>query len=249
VSAVLFDFGGTLVDQAAFLAGGRDAAIRALQAAYGRAGLPADCRPAFDRINSEVWIEHAGTDPRKKEMLIKRETIRRFIEYLGDPPQEEIIDAAIDALVLGAAESDCVFDGTREVLEGLAVDCKLAIVSNGFAAYTWRFLERHGLDRFFPVKLISEETGIEKPDPRVFRMALDRLREKSERAVMVGNMLYEDMQGAQNAGIRSIWINRGEPQSRTDIRPDHEISDLRALVPLLRQGNGRAVFVTGERTS
>lgn len=247
MSAILFDFGGTLVDQAAFLSGARDAAIRALQTAHGRGDLPADCRPAFDRINAEVWKEHAGTDPRKKEMRIKRETIRRFIEYLGETPQEAVIDAATEALVLGAVESDCVFDGTREVLEELARDFKLAIVSNGFAAYTWRFLERHGLARFFPVKLISEETGIEKPDPRIFRMALERLREKSECAVMVGNMLYEDIQGAQNAGIRTIWINRVEPQSRTDITPDHEISDLRALVPFLR-GRNDAVFVTGERT-
>jgi putative hydrolase of the HAD superfamily len=83
------------------------------------------------------------------------------------------------------------------------------------------------------VRIISEEVGFEKPDPKIFQLSLERLQVESSRAVMVGNMLWEDIKGAENAGIRSIWLNNNEPQKDVAVHPDFEITDIEGVLQIL----------------
>ena len=54
----------------------------------------------------------------------------------------------------------------------------------------------------------SEEVGVQKPDPRIFQVALERLGARADEAVMVGDAWATDIEGARAAGVRPIWLNR-----------------------------------------
>ena len=76
--------------------------------------------------------------------------------------------------------------------------------------------------------LTSEEAQVKKPDPRLFLLALEKAQTRREAAVVVGDSWALDVLGAQQAGIRSIWLNRGQEPC-----PDPRLTtELAAFEPL-----------------
>ncbi len=71
-------------------------------------------------------------------------------------------------------------------------------------------LERDGIDRYFDVWGVSEDLGLSKPDPRLFRRALQEAGSEPGRTAMVGDRLDYDMRPARESGMRTVWVLRGE---------------------------------------
>ena len=95
-------------------------------------------------------------------------------------------------------------------------------------------LQQTGLaDRLDPI-LISEEEGLRKPHPTLFRRMLDRARAAAESSVFVGDTPRDDIRGALECGIAAIWIKRG-PRAYPDSQPapTATIEDLAELPSLL----------------
>ena len=87
----------------------------------------------------------------------------------------------------------------------------LALVTNGASRLQRAKLTATGIDRYFTFVVASEDIGIGKPDPAPFETALERLALAAGEVVMVGNDPDRDVAGARRAGIRPIWIDRGDP--------------------------------------
>ena len=68
-----------------------------------------------------------------------------------------------------------------------------------------------GLTDYFEHVVASLEEGVEKPDPRLFQIVLDRLGVEAENALHVGDSPRDDWQGATDAGMRALVIDRGNP--------------------------------------
>lgn len=87
---------------------------------------------------------------------------------------------------------------------------KLALIADGRPDTYYNVLTQHGLYDLFDAFAISEQLGVEKPDPRMFIHALDQLgvpREDYKRTVMVGNYLERDIKGANQVGMISVWLD------------------------------------------
>jgi putative hydrolase of the HAD superfamily len=118
---------------------------------------------------------------------------------------------------------------------------RLGLISNAANADNVnRLIDLFELRPYFEAIVISAIEGIRKPDTRIYSRALARLQTPAEYAVMVGDTLTADIQGAQNAGLRAVWItryaNRPENQLLADsITPDAVIESLSELPALLSQ--------------
>ena len=76
-----------------------------------------------------------------------------------------------------------------------------------------------------------------KPDPMIFQMAVQRANCKASEAVMVGDNYDTDILGANHAGIRSVFVESGNPPNESSRAvPDLIVSDIAALAPLLSAG-------------
>ena len=96
----------------------------------------------------------------------------------------------------------------KEVLEALAAKgCQMAIISNGFKEVQYTKLEQSGIRRFFQQVLISEELGIHKPHPEIFRAAVTALNVSKSNCLMVGDDFAKDIEGAQVFGIDQFFYN------------------------------------------
>lgn len=75
-------------------------------------------------------------------------------------------------------------------------------------------LRRDGIDAYLDVWGISDDLGLEKPDPRLYAHALRLAAVEPARAVMVGDRLDYDVRPSKAAGMRAVWILRGEAPRR-----------------------------------
>jgi putative hydrolase of the HAD superfamily len=107
-------------------------------------------------------------------------------------------------------------DGVRPSLERFrTAGLRLAVVSNSNGTLR-RLLDRLGLTPAFEVILDSAVEGMEKPDPRFFQLALERLGEEAGKALHVGDIYNVDVVGARAAGIRPVLLDEAGLYTEAD---------------------------------
>jgi len=115
---------------------------------------------------------------------------------------------------------------------------KIGVITDGLSVKQWEKLVRLGLQDMFDVVLVSEEAGVEKPDPLIFEKACEELEVLCEDCVYVGDRLDTDIIGANKAGMTSVRLLRGKykdlkPQGLQE-RPDFEIKRMEELLEILK---------------
>ena len=100
----------------------------------------------------------------------------------------------------------CLMPNAEKVVKYLASKYPLTIISNGFKEVQYYKFEHSGLAKYFTHTLISEEVGINKPQPGIFEIALQRNGITADQALMIGDSYSSDIAGAKAAGIDQVWI-------------------------------------------
>ena len=118
----------------------------------------------------------------------------------------------------------------------------LALVADSRPNTPINVLRQHGLRHLFDTLAISEVIGAIKPDPLIFRVALDALRiapNDYHRVVMVGNNLERDVVGANRLGLISVffhWNERRRTQPLTDEeRARYVVTSAQELMALIEK--------------
>jgi putative hydrolase of the HAD superfamily len=207
--AVLFDWGGTLVDFSwsdELLVSGHRAGLRAL----GREGEAA----AFtSRFVGELLPALAPGDD--YAALLRREL------GASDDEVDRFLDAEYDVwtpahALLGSAHA------LLEALRGRGL--RLAVVANGWpepARLTRRRIVELGVAERVDTVVLADEVGWRKPDPRIFGSALGMLGVAPEDALHVGDRLDADVRGAAAAGLttlQALWF--AADSDSADVEPD-----------------------------
>ena len=123
-----------------------------------------------------------------------------------------------------------VRERTVESLERLrAAGLRLGIVSNSDGRVE-EALTASGLRDYFDVVIDSGRIGVEKPDPAIFRAALDALDVGPEEALYVGDLYEVDVVGARAAGIEAVLL---APSSPGPDRPCRTAGSIAELVDVL----------------
>ncbi len=125
------------------------------------------------------------------------------------------------------------FEGAIDTLRQLrSRGHRLALLTNGSAAFQRRKLTRFALEPLFELILIEGELGVGKPDARVFGAALQHFGAAAADAWMIGDNLEADIAGAQQLGIAGVWhdaLGRGLPE-RAEVLPRRVIQKLPELL-------------------
>jgi len=227
VRTVFFDFGGTLART--WVSDGRTPA-ELWGRTLGRWGLSvapeqlADALRETDHELSGQIYRYLGRTPEFWNLFEST-----ALGHLGlrDPPDEllQLVRREFDQASRGT-----LFEETRPVLfelqrRGVA----LGVISNHNDALR-EILAFHGLLRPFATVTYSQEVGAEKPDRRVFDLALARAGCAAGEAIHVGDSWAADYLGAKAVGMRAIWLNR---RGRSPPEACESVSDLLGVLPLV----------------
>jgi len=200
LDAVLFDWGDTLMRwewDPALLEAGHRAGLEAI----GREPSPA----LTDRFREEYTpLLYA---PGVVEEVEYPGLVRRAFGDVGSAITDEELSAFLEAEHAAWAPARQLGATTHALLESLrGLGLRLGLVSNAIDP-PWllhRDLAELGVAKRLDVAVFSSEVGYRKPDPRIFQAALQRLDVAPERALFVGDRLYEDVRGAGGLGMRTV---------------------------------------------
>ncbi|MGI2327939.1 HAD family hydrolase [Planococcus sp. YIM B11945] len=145
---------------------------------------------------------------------------------------EQLADFFIEA----RKSSPILYEETFQVLEKLKARYRLLLLTNGSPQLQQTKLDiTPEISPHFDHIVISGAFGKGKPDPAIFQHALSKSGLSAEEVLMVGDNLLTDIIGAQQAGIRSVWVNREHKAPHEAITPTFEIQHLNELFPILEQ--------------
>lgn len=211
---VWFDLDDTLVDF-------RTNSRKALHILYEKEGLSrfypsADAWiDAYETHNHHLWDMYS-----RNEITQEFLRIDRFATPLRDCWSEAAdslvaYSRKLDPLYLDLlAEQRVLVAGARELVEYLrGRKYNIGVLSNGFTEVQNKKLRNCQLDSLVDVMVLSDDIGVNKPDVRLFRYAMERVGENDERKhLMIGDNAATDILGAVNAGWRSILLDHGSAE-------------------------------------
>jgi putative hydrolase of the HAD superfamily len=151
-----------------------------------------------------------------------RQLLRDFGVEVDDEELTRFLDAehaAWDPARQAAANTPALLEALR------ARGLKLGLVSNAFDP-GWllhRDLEQMGISQRIDFAVFSSELGKRKPHPEIFEHALGELGVEAGEAMFVGDRLYEDVRGSNEAGMTSVqalWFRADENDEGGE--PDHQ---------------------------
>lgn len=125
------------------------------------------------------------------------------------------------------------YPGVDQLLKALA-GYKLGIVTNGVPDLQRDKLEGFGLLGYFQAIAVSGELDIGKPQRGIFDQICQELDVQPSACVMVGDNPGRDVAGAANAGMRSVWVERGFKPKDPNHPADLEVSSLLEMLPWLK---------------
>ena len=159
--------------------------------------------------------------------VIRREALARTLAEVGHP-SDDGAQRLYEVYTEARFAATRPFPGVVDVLNDLKSRYRLGLVSNGNT-----YPERVGLGGLFGFVILAQDCGIAKPDPRIFELALGKCGCNPAQVVHVGDSLQSDIVGANECGIRSVWLNADGVTNDSGVTPDHEIGDLRELLDIL----------------
>jgi len=127
-----------------------------------------------------------------------------------------------------------VYEETYEVLDALRGNAKLLLLTNGSPDLQKEKLSGvPKLAPYFDHIVISGDFGRGKPDPSIFRHAIQLLGIDPEEGIMIGDKLTTDILGSSRIGMDNVWINHHGADVGANVPPKHTVTRLKEILELI----------------
>ena len=160
------------------------------------------------------------------------ETLRSLgFEINAENPK---MTAALDSFFQDYIDSLELRPCAEKFLKRTAETCKLGLISNfTYAPVVHKSLRRLGISKYFEATVVSGDNWWRKPHKKIFADTLQQLRVEAEEAVFIGDSPLEDIKGAANAGMKTVFV-KSQFYGTNDLeasgqKPDVVAADLREI--------------------
>ena len=163
-----------------------------------------------------------------KETL-RFERLKTVFDTLNYHATHALIDDLSDAYIQVLPEYNTLFDGAIELLTALQPHYALHVITNGFQDVQYFKMKNSGLLPFFETVTDSSSVGVKKPDPKIFEHALRVGQVAPSEAIMIGDNLEADIEGALATGMHAVHfmpLEKINPAHYTEIEKLHELKFL-----------------------
>ena len=209
------------------------------------------CKPTIIAAEQTLYVFLQKHAPKITQCLSVEDLRKKRMDFLGRRPElkHDLTALRIESLKDLANEFDLdddwvdeafqvfydarqkvtLFDDVADVLDKLQDKYRLVAVSNGNAD-----IEKTGVGHWFEFLISAADVGFMKPHPAVFETVLKQSGCMAEEVLHIGDDPHHDVFAASQAGIRSVWLNRGsEKWQHQDCQADFHILSLTELPALL----------------
>ena len=170
-------------------------------------------------------VVRANPDVSHNMSVLRRESIRTALRDNGEDPS--LAEAAFDVFFECRMQVQ-LYDDAAPALAHLAARYPIVAVSNGNAD-----IHRVGIGQHFAANMSAHVFGVGKPDVRIFQAAAQAVGVAPHAVLHVGDDPALDVLGGLNAGMQTVWVNRGGQAWQHVQQPHASVSDLTELCDLL----------------
>jgi len=110
---------------------------------------------------------------------------------------------------------------------------KLAVVTDAPRLQAWLRLYSLNLHHIFDYVVTYEDTGLRKPNPAPFCLALERLGLRAEEVVMIGDWAERDVVGAAGVGMVTAFARYGDTFHTEESGADYDLADISELLDIV----------------
>ena len=182
----------------------------------------------YNPINHYYWKQYR--ENRISEVELRYLRLEKTFEAMKVTSTAALIDRVSELYIQQLSTHTELFEGTVSVLEYLSSKYILHIITNGFEHVQQRKIENSGIARFFKIVLTAEKIGFKKPHPTIFLSALRTAEVLPEHAMMIGDSLEADIQGALKLGMQAIHFNSHMETYHKECLIIDQLSDLTNLL-------------------
>jgi len=176
-------------------------------------------------INFEFWKWYREGKITKGELRFQR--LKVTFDTLGHSISNETINELSDQYIAHLPSYNHLIPNTIEVLDYLKPKYKLHIITNGFQEIQQRKLQGSNIYNYFGHIINSEMAGVKKPDPIIFRLALDRAKVLPQNSLMIGDSLEADILGAKSVGLHTLHFNANNEPMHEFCEMIHDLSEIK----------------------
>ena len=160
----------------------------------------------FDRFRAAAEANELWTTSPERSRRFWHDVYGIFLRELGIPDADGLIDVVYTEFT--DPGNYRLFDDVTPVLDRLRdAGLLLGVVSN-FEEWLERLLESLGVTPYFDVRVISGVEGVEKPDPKIFQLALERMEALPAESAYVGDSPQFDVEPATSLGMTGVLLDR-----------------------------------------
>lgn len=220
IKLVIFDADNTLID---FLKCERDALKSVFD--HFRIELTNEAINLFSQIDNSLWRNGKWNNELVNSLDIP---IKRF-EILFKQLSLNNIDFELANKIFmnRFANTNYPLEDADEIVEYLyKKKITVCVATNGLVKLQYPRIINTNFGKYIKRIVVSEEVKKNKPSPEIFHEILKLENILSENAIVVGDSLPNDILGAKNAKIKSIWFNPNKLINKTEIVPTYEINSL-----------------------
>lgn len=226
IKTILWDLDNTLLD---FDIAERNA-IKSLFEKYNLGPCTDSMLKEYDKINKAYWKKFE-----KKEVDKKLGLVQRYVDFFNVYNLDNSIASCFnDEYQLALGDTIIYLDDSYNIVKSLKGKVRQYLVSNGTTVAQRNKLKKSKFGELFDDVFLSDEIGFEKPSTEFFDFVFDKigLVDKSE-VIIVGDSISSDIQGGENAGIKTVWYNPKGKGHNERPRVDYDIRDLREVYKIL----------------
>jgi putative hydrolase of the HAD superfamily len=221
IKAIIFDLDNTLLDFVKM----KQFSVKAAITAMNEAGLDVDEKKAYEDI-FDLYIERGW------------ENQQVFDDYLNQTVGEvsnKILAAGIVSYRRAREATLLVYPNVNKALiQLIKMGINLAVVSDAPSREAWMRLYYLNLHHVFDPVLTFDDTGVRKPSPKPFQMALDYLKIDPNEAIMIGDWPERDVVGAKEIGMKTIFARYGDTFGTVDSGADWDVNDVYEVVNIVK---------------
>lgn len=224
IDAISFDADQTLWDFAGMYRKALDATVTAMiDGGHADAGLVS--ADALKSVRDEVAAASRGRAHSLED--VREQSFALFLQRIGHANPDGAASALVEQYLQVRFDAIQLYPEVQTSLIRIKQRYRIGLLTNGNT-----YPDRCGLPDTFDAAVFGPEHGFEKPDPRAFALIAEQLQVEVTRLAHVGDS-RDDIDGANDVGATSVFINRGGVVPSWAANADHQIDNLTDLETLL----------------
>ena len=179
-------------------------------------------------LNLAYWKKYRENKINKPDLRYQR--LRRSFDALKYHIEDHLINTLSEEYITYLSSYNHLISNSVEVLEYLNPGYNLHIITNGFQEIQHKKLRNARIDHYFDVIVNSEMAGVKKPNPGIFKLALDTAKVRPEKALMIGDNLEADILGAKAVGIQALHYNAHNDPVHDHCEMIHDLIEIKSYL-------------------